>query len=157
MPPRAALRATPASATVARVSSQRCRFEPHLLALQVGQSVDFVQVDPTVQNFHLLPQVNDELNFAIALPGGKKRMAFDHPEPGFIKLKSDINPWMSAWIAVLPHPWFAVTGADGRYAIDGVPAGRHTPVLRHPTLGEKRVAIVVEAARETTQAFTLRQ
>ena len=73
-----------------------------------------------------------------------------------MKVIADVHPWMGAWIAVLPHPWFAVSGADGRYAIDAVPPGRHELVLRHPRLGEQRTAIEGGSRADVVHDFTLR-
>ena len=153
----ASTRASSESADAAHLVARLCRFEPHLLAVRVGQPVQFGQAGQTFENFHLLPQTNDEQNFAITTAGGTKTIGFEHPEPGFIKVKSDIHPWMSAWIAVLPHPWFAVTGADGRYAIEGLPPGRQTLVLRHPLLGEQRVEVEAAPGTVVTRDFVLRK
>lgn len=143
------------SALPARLEMRGARFAPHLLAVRAGQRVDFANADPLLYNVHLLPQSNHEENFA--MPGvGMRSRTFPLPEHGFVKVKSDVHPWMSAWIAVLPHPWFAVTGADGRYAIDAVPLGRHELVLRHPRLGEQRTTIEVVEGAVVTKDFTLR-
>ncbi|MBL8840417.1 MAG: hypothetical protein JNL90_02685 [Planctomycetes bacterium] len=144
------------SAVPARLELRGARFAPHLLAVQAGQRVDFANADPLLYNVHLLPQANDEESFAMPGPGTRSR-TFPLPEPGFVKVKDDVHPWMGAWIAVLPHPWFAVTGDDGRYAIAGVPSGRHTLVLRHPRLGEQRTEIELRDGAAVTHDFTLRR
>lgn len=149
----------PAASTAlppARLEMRGARFAPHLLAVAAGQRVDFANADPLLYNVHLLPQANDEESFAMPGPGTRSR-TFPLPEPGFVKVKDDVHPWMGAWIAVLPHPWFAVTGADGRYAIDAPPAGRHELVLRHPRLGEQRTTIEVGEGAVVTKDFKLRR
>ena len=44
------------------------------------------------------------------------------PEPLF-PVKCDVHPWMRSYVAVMTHPFFAVTGKDGKFAIEGLPAG----------------------------------
>jgi hypothetical protein len=146
----------PPPPTKARMESRGCCYVPHVLAIQAGQSVEFVQTDRTLLNVHLLPAANDEQNFAMPQAGGRRAVAFPKPEPFFVKVKGEVHPWMSAWIAVLPHPWFAVTSADGRYAIERVPPGRHELVLRHPRLGEQRVEIDVVEGTSLERDFVLR-
>ena len=60
-----------------------------------------------------------------------------------VSLKCDIHPWMSAWLWVEDHPWYALSAADGSFAIEGVPPGTYTVEARHPTLGHERREVVV--------------
>ncbi len=139
----------------ARIECRGGRYVPHVLAMQAGQPLRIEQVDDYLLNVHFLPSANDELNFLLPGPGHRTRH-FPSPEPGWMKVKSDVHPWMSAWIAVLAHPWFAVTSADGRYEIAGVPPGFHTLVLRHPRAGEQRLPIELAAGGELAHDFVLR-
>jgi hypothetical protein len=75
----------------------------------------------------------------------------------WIKFKCDMHPWMNAWCAVRTHPFFAVTGTDGTFTINNVPAGTHKLVMKHETLGEQSVSVTVEAGKATTQEFTLKK
>jgi len=138
----------------ARIESRGCQFVPHVVAIEAGQSIDFVQTSPTLVNIHLVGSANAEQNFAMN-GRGRRSVLFPEVEPGFIRLKSEVHPWMSAWIAVLPHPWFAVTGPDGRYAIEGIPPGARRLVLRHPRLGEQTVDLVLGAGADVVRDFVL--
>jgi len=60
-----------------------------------------------------------------------------------VEARCDIHPWMVAHIGVVAHPWFAVTGTDGRFAIAGVPEGRYTLATWHESLGVRRREVVV--------------
>lgn len=140
----------------ARMECRGGRYVPHLLAVEAGQTVEFVQTDPTLLNVHLIPRLNPEDNFAIPVPGKRPR-AFALAEPEFVRVKADVHPWMSAFIAVLPHSCSAVTGEDGRYEIVGVPPGRHTLVMRHPKLPEQRVELDFPAGGNVERGFTLRR
>jgi hypothetical protein len=61
--------------------------------------------------------------------GASHRVTFAEPE--FVRVKCDVHPWMTAYIAVFDHPFFAVTGEDGRFQIDHLPAGTYTLIARH--------------------------
>ncbi|NQU10319.1 hypothetical protein HQ590_05990 [bacterium] len=64
--------------------------------------------------------------------------------------------WMTAYLAVLPHPWAAVTDADGRFAITDVPAGRHRLFVWHERLGTMTRLVDLPRARgvEVTLEFS---
>ena len=53
-----------------------------------------------------------------------------------IRVKCNLHPWMRSWIAVMEHPYFAVTGADGSFDLTNVPPGDYTVAVWHEKLGE---------------------
>ena len=61
------------------------------------------------------------------------KYSFNKPEPIF-KIKCDVHPWMGAYVGVFDHPYFAVTGTDGKFAIDGLPDGTYDVVAWHERL-----------------------
>ncbi len=103
---------------------------PRVLGLVAGQewvvrSVDAGLRPMVVHNIHPLTFVNKETNVGLHPDGPECRRTFGKPEAR-IKAVCDIHPWERMWIHVLSHPFFAVTGADGRYEIKGLPPGRYT-------------------------------
>jgi plastocyanin len=95
-------------------------FEPHVLAITVGTTVDFPNLDPI---FHNAFSVYDGQLFDIGLyPPGKSR-SIRFIRPGFVRVFCNIHSTMSAVIAVMDTPLFAVTKQDGRFEIADVPAG----------------------------------
>ena len=58
------------------------------------------------------------------------------------KVKCDVHPWMGAFVHVLDHPFFSVTGDDGTFTISGLPPGNYTVTAWHETLGEQQQADV---------------
>jgi plastocyanin len=102
-----------------------CQYQPHVTGVQVGQKFVVKNSDGLLHNVHALPQVNAGFNKAMPATVTEAEHVFDKEEFMF-KIKCDVHPWMGAWVTVLEHPFFAVTGADGKFKIDGLPDGSYT-------------------------------
>ena len=68
--------------------------------------------------------------------------SFTDEEPAF-RIKCDVHPWMSSYVAVFNHPYFAVTGPDGTFEIPGLPAGTYTIEAWHERLGSQRSGVTL--------------
>jgi hypothetical protein len=81
------------------------------------------------------------------------------PRTGLVTVRSDDRPWMvSAYVRVLDHAFYAVTGADGRFELPRLPAGDYELILWHP--GEEkpfeaRVPLRLDARHGATLRWTL--
>jgi plastocyanin len=115
----------PAPSTAATIDQNGCMYHPHVIGVMVGQQLQFLNSDGLLHNVHALPTVNQEFN--VAMPAERKTAdhTFDQAE-GIFRVKCDVHPWMNAYIAVMKHPFFAVTGADGKFSIPNLPAGTYT-------------------------------
>ncbi len=69
--------------------------------------------------------------------------------PGLVQVTDDMHPWVRAWVVVAPHPFVAVTDADGQFRFDGVPPGRYTLVIWHERFGVKTNTVRVDGAVQT--------
>jgi plastocyanin len=124
-------------------------FEPHVLAITLGTTVDFPNLDPI---FHNAFSAYDGQLFDIGLyPPGKSR-SIRFTRPGFVRVFCNIHSTMSAVIAVMDTTLFAVTRQDGRFEIDGVPEGAYELRLFHEratdaTLAELRRTVNVQQER----------
>ena len=96
-------------------------FVPHVLAIAVGTAVDFPNSDPISHNVfsNVEGQVFDLQVFA---PRASRRVVFRRP--GIVRVFCNIHETMSAVIAVLETPYFAVTDRTGRFEIQA-PAGAY--------------------------------
>ena len=119
-----------------------CRYEPHVLGIMVDQPLKILNSDGLLHNVHALPKINASFNRA--MPGAVKEaeFSFSKPEPIF-KIKCDVHPWMGAWAAVMEHPFFAVTGKDGKFSIDGLPAGTYEIEAWHEKMKTKTMTVTV--------------
>src|SRR5262245_46047056 len=101
---------TPPKAPVI-VEQKGCRFEPHVMAIMVGQELMFRNQDDLMHIVHVVPKSNKEFGFSQAKKGEERPKSFTAKE--VIRLFCDVHPWMVAWIHVFDHPLYAVSGADG--------------------------------------------
>lgn len=116
----------PASATL---DQKGCVYHPHVVALVKGQKLLIQNSDPFLHNVHSQSE-NAPFNFAQPMIGKKTAPALKDPE--YFHIKCDVHPWMSAWVAVMDNPYFAVTDENGRFTLPpGLPDGTYTVVAWH--------------------------
>lgn len=126
-----------------RIDQINEQFVPRVLAVTTGTTVDFPNNDRIYHNVFSLskPRTFDLGRYAA---GKSRAVRFDRP--GLVRVFCDIHSHMSAWILVFNHPFFAVTGDDGRYAIPNVPPGSYSLAAWHETLPLQRRRVDVPAA-----------
>ena len=102
-----------------------CKYTPHVIAVMRGGSVEFRNSDGTMHNVHTMPTVagNQPIDISQGPKGAPQMKQFKLPEV-MIPVRCNNHPWMNAFINVLPTPFFAVTGPDGRFVIEGCLPGR---------------------------------
>jgi hypothetical protein len=129
-----------------------CLYTPHVVALRAGQPLVIRNSDATLHNVHVRATRNREFNIGQPIRGIQSRRTFDEAEVG-IDVSCDVHGWMSGVIAVFDHPWFAVSGADGSFSIDGVPPGEYVLEAWHETLGVQEQRITVGAGGDAAVDF----
>jgi plastocyanin len=142
--------------TAAAVIDQRgCTYHPHVFGVVAGQSIDILNSDDTLHNIHALPEKSEAFNLGMPVKGMKYTKRFDKPEV-MVRIKCDVHGWMSAYCGVLSHPFFAVTAADGTYAIKDLPAGTYTIEAWHERFGTQTQQVTVGAQESKPVAFTFK-
>jgi plastocyanin len=102
-------------------------FAPHVMVVQVGTTVEFLNSDPVGHNVYW-PSISGNKKLAHNLgtwPKGEKK-SFQFNDLGVASLLCNVHPEMSGYIVVSPTPYFAVTDKSGNYEIKDVPAGKYT-------------------------------
>ncbi len=109
-----------------------CQYSPYVLGVMTGQMFRVKNSDPMLHNVHLTPKVpgNLERNIAQPLQGMFTDFSLANPEV-LLRIKCDVHNWMFAYVGVVPHPFFVVTDADGRFTIPGLPPGEYTIEAYH--------------------------
>jgi plastocyanin len=142
----------PAPAEKKILDQQGCTYHPHVSGIMTGQTLVVRNSDETLHNVHAMPTKNEEFNQGQPFPGMELEKEFTTPEV-MVRFKCDVHPWMGAYMAVLDHPFFAVSGSDGSFEIKGLPAGDYVIEAWHETLGTKTQSISVTADGAATASF----
>src|SRR5438309_2033710 len=68
--------------------------------------------------------------------------------------KCNVHGWMHAWLGVLPHPFFSVSGADGSFTLAGLPPGTYTIEAWHEKYGTQTASVTVAGSEAKTADFS---
>ncbi len=142
----------PPTGTV-KLDQEGCQYKPHVLAVMTNQEIEIVNSDATNHNIHPLPKVNREWNESQPPKGDNKKKTFAREEV-MIPVKCNVHNWMRAYIGVVGHPYFAVTGDDGSFTLKDVPPGDYTVEAWHEKYGTKEMKITVGAKESKTADFS---
>ena len=102
-----------------------------------------------MRNTDRIPHLSHSVNSATAIgfnspvPGIGVRTIEPFPAVDTFEVRSDLYPWMHAWVRVLDNPFFDVTRNDGSFSIKDLPPGKYTVHAWHETLGELEKEITV--------------
>lgn len=138
----------PVPQTSVALDQQGCHYTPHVFGVQAGQNIEILNSDPTLHNVHGMAKNSKEFNLGMPIKGMKLKRKFDQPEI-MVKFKCDVHPWMSAYAGVLEHPYYAVSGADGKFEIKDLPPGTYTLEAWHEKYGTQETEITVTETAAT--------
>jgi plastocyanin len=127
-------------------------FIPHVLAIPVGGTVKFPNDDAI---FHNVFSVSGDNRFDLDLYKKPKAGLWTAQHPGVVRVYCNIHPQMSAIIVVHDNPFFTMAGRDGRFALEGVPAGSYRITAWHERADPVSVDVVVPAEGQATTNLTL--
>jgi TonB family protein len=130
------------------LSQKGCRFFPHVFGVMVNQAITINNGDPTTHNVHFAPKNNPEWNQSQVAGGAALTHRLELSEV-MVLIKNNQHPWMKAYAGALNHPFFAVTQADGKFEIRGVPPGTYTLAAWHEGPGggsEMTLGVIVKGS-----------
>ena len=143
--------AAPAQPEKVEMDQNGCEFIPRVVLVPAGGTVDFLNSDRLLHNIHATPKLNASFNRTQP----KSRtipITFDKPE--IVRINCDLHSWMTGWVVVAAHPFYAITGADGVFAFDNLPPGQYKLQVWHERLGMSAANVTVgdqQAARVTVE------
>lgn len=141
--------------TPVQIDQKGCMYVPHVAGVMAGQPVAFTNSDPANHNIHPMVQANGEWNESQPPGSGAIHRTFPKQEV-MVGIKCNVHNWMRAYLGVVRHPFFAVTGDDGTYTIKGLPPGTYTIEIVHEKYGKQEQQITVGAKDSKTADFTIK-
>ena len=133
-----------------------CVYRPHVVGVMVGQTLQIRNSDSTLHNVIGNLKTNKGFNEGMSVKDGTIEKVFQNPE-----FKADfrcfMHPWMVAFVHVMEHPYFAITGSDGSFTLKGLPPGEYEIAALHESsrfeLAPERVKVTVAAGETKTIEF----
>ena len=144
------------SKTPVTLDQNGCHYKPHVLGVMVKQEITITNSDATTHNIHFTPKNNPDWNQQQANGAAALKHQLNVAEV-LVPVKCNQHPWMKAYIGVLKHPFFAVSGDDGSFTIKGVPPGKYTVIAWHEggvNGTEQKMEVTVPASGAATADFT---
>jgi plastocyanin len=135
------------------LDQQKCWYTPRVVGVRVGQPLQILNSDPLLHNVRAVSEVNEPFNQGQPVQGMRYSHTFSVAEV-MVPMKCDVHAWMNAWIGVVNHPFFAVTGPDGAFTLPGLPAGTYTVEAWHEAGGTQSGTVTVAARGTATLDLT---
>jgi plastocyanin len=131
-----------APSSPATIDQSGCMYRPRAQVVMAGQTIQIRNSDQTLHNVHTYRGASTMFNQA-QIPGMAPLTKTLSDGGQIIKFKCDVHPWMTGYVAVATNPFFAVTGDDGSFTIDKLPAGTYTVEAWHERLGTRTADVTV--------------
>lgn len=135
----------------AEIDQTDCMYSPRIQGVVSEQEVDIKNGDGTLHNVHTYKGA--ESLFNQAQPKGSDALTKSW-EDGIVKFTCDVHPWMRGFVVVTDHPFFALSGADGSFTIEKVPAGKYNLEAWHTIYGLKKATVEVSDDKPAEVTFT---
>lgn len=146
----------PAPSTPVVIDQKGCQYHPHVNAVMIGQTLQIKNDDATLHNVHAMPVVNSQFNEGQPVQGMTSEKHLDKPEMTPFKIKCDVHGWMKSYMAVMPHPFYSVSQANGTFTISNLPPGQYTVVAWHEKYGQQEQQVTVGAKESKALNFTFK-
>ena len=144
---------TPVPSTAVTIDQTGCVYAPRMVGIRVGQVLQVKNNDALLHNVHGISAHDNGFNIGQPMAGMVNQFKPKNEEI-MLRLKCDIHSWMTAYIGVVPHPYFAVSDDGGAFQIVNVPAGTHTLQTWHERYGPLSQTVRVAAGGTATVEFT---
>jgi plastocyanin len=148
--------ATAPPTTPVEIDQRACLYVPRVIGARVGQTLRVRNSDNWLHNVHTDSSKRNGINQSTPKAGMDVNLLLKDEE--MLRIGCDVHRWMTAWVGVVSHPYFAVSeGKGGTYTIANVPAGRRTVTAWHEAFGTLTKAVDVKDGQTVTVDFIYTQ
>lgn len=137
--------------TNVKFDQRTCIYQPHVLVFPAGSTVEVLNSDNLLHDLRTYSKLNPPLN--LAQPNSMKSIKLVIKKPELVKVGCYIHSWMQAWWYVAGNPYYAVSAADGSFAIRNLPAGKYTVSVWQEKLGRENQSVTVKPGTTTKVSF----
>ena len=138
----------------AELENLKCRFVPDVQVIRAGPLV-VINSDPVLHNTH--GHYGNRTAFNMALPNQGQRIPTELTRTGTVRIDCDAHGWMEGWIYVVDNPYYAVTGADGKFKITDVPPGTYKMAAVQSFTGPNELSVTVTGGKPTNLTIELKK
>jgi plastocyanin len=142
---------TPAPTEPVKLDQQGCVYLPRVVGARVGQTLQVHNSDELMHNVHSLSAKSNSFN--VSEPKAGMMQQFKMKDEEMLQIKCDVHSWMTAYVGIVSHPYFAVSNTAGTFEIANVPAGTHKIQAWHERYGPVTQTVQVKAGATTTVDF----
>jgi plastocyanin len=148
-------RAFDSGSNAALLDQREMRFEPRIQLVPPDTTLEIRNSDATSHNVRGVLEETHETLFNYAMPLQDQRLHVALKQPGRVNVMCDMkHGWMKATLVVMRHPYYAITDAQGRFALRQVPPGEYSLRAWHDTFGERTLQVRVRAGEDTSATFS---
>jgi len=130
-----------------------CVYAPRVLGMRVGQTLQIRNDDPLLHNVHSSSDHDNNINVGQATSGIVSEFR-PKSEEVMLSFGCDVHRWMKAYVGVVSHPYFAVSGDGGTFEIDNVPPGTQTVQVWHEVYGKLTKTVRVQGGAIANLEFS---
>jgi plastocyanin len=145
----------PASDVPVELDQQGCLYVPHVRGMRTGQTLKIQNDDQVTHNVNLRESKNATFNQVQAAGSPDVEWKPLKRELG-VEFACDLHPWMKAYVCVEEHPFWAITGSDGAFTLQGLPPGGYTLEAWHEKYGKQTLKVVVPKQGQAEAEFTFK-
>ena len=145
--------AWPAGAQKVEIDQSLCVFVPRVVIVPAGGTVDFLNSDRLLHNIHATPKLNVSFN---RTQPKNRTIPVTFAKPEIVRIDCDLHSWMTAWVVVAAHPYYAVTKADGQFDFENLPPGSYRLLSWHERLKTAPVEVKVPATGDATVSVEMK-
>ncbi len=135
---------TPAPQQTIVLDQRGCVYAPRVVGMRVGQTLRIRNDDKLLHNVHSSSNNGNSINVGQATAGVYTDFQ-PKSEEVMLRLGCDVHRWMTAYVGVVNHPYFAVSGDGGAFEMDNVPAGTQTVKVWHEVYGVLTKTVQVQS------------
>ncbi|HEX9084870.1 MAG TPA: carboxypeptidase regulatory-like domain-containing protein [Gemmatimonadaceae bacterium] len=140
------------------LTNDGCTLDPFVQVISTNSTLNVANDDRTLHTNRFINVGTGEMAAVAPFNDDGEVVPVDHfKEAAEIEVVCEQHPWTHAWIAVLDHPYYAQTAANGTFSIEGIPAGRYRIRVWHPSLGYMDDSVTVAAGQQANVAFRIRR